>query len=187
MYGNANTRRRLGNPSILLPTAPCKYGIFCPIYPVLFVHFFDLEDMGLKVDVGGQLCDWIAALGLAEAELSDLQCGKASRLLARRGTKVSIALGLDNRFRQFINRPATFALLNKKTAYELTHIVYYLSEYGGRDPNLACGAVQCLKFSGIIPYLDQNADLLADNCIALRFVGQRTQPQLGGLDCNNAL
>ena len=92
MYGNANTRRRLGNPSILLPTAPCKYGIFCPIDPVLFVHFFDLEDMGLKVDVGGQMCDWIAALGLAQAELSDLQCGKASRLLARRGTKVSIAL-----------------------------------------------------------------------------------------------
>jgi hypothetical protein len=149
--------------------------------------FFDLEDMGQKVDVGGQMCDWIAAQGLAKAELSDLQCGKASRLLARRGTNVSIALGLDNRFRQFINRSATFALLNKKTAYELTHIVYYLSEYGRSDPNLACGAVQSLKFLGIIPYLDQNADLLADNCIALRFASQRTQPQLGGLDCNNAL
>jgi hypothetical protein len=117
MYGNANTRRRLGNPSILLPTAPCKYGNFCPIYPVLFVNFFDLEDMGLKIDVGGQMCDWIAAQGLAEAELSDLQYGATSRLLARRGTKVSIALGLDNRLRQFINRSAIFALPNKKTAY----------------------------------------------------------------------
>jgi hypothetical protein len=68
MYGNANTRRRLGNPSILLPTALCKNGIFCPILTVLFVHFFDLEDMGLKVDVGGQMCDWVAAQGLAEAE-----------------------------------------------------------------------------------------------------------------------
>ena len=76
--------------------------------------FFDLEDMGLKVDVGGPMCDWIAAQGLAEAELSDLQCGEASRLLARRGTKVSIALELYYRFRQFINRSATFALLNKK-------------------------------------------------------------------------
>jgi hypothetical protein len=100
--------------------------------------FFDLENMGLKVDVGGQMCNWIAAQGLAEAELSDLQCGEASRFLARRGTKVSIALGLDDRSRQFINRSATFALANKKTAYELTYIVYYLSEYGRRDPNLAC-------------------------------------------------
>ena len=61
--------------------------------------------------------------------------------------------------------------------------MYYLSNYGRRDPNLACGAVPSLKFLETIPYLDQNADHLADNCIALRFAGQRTQPQLGGLDC----
>ena len=145
--------------------------------------FFDLEDMGMKVDVGGQMCDWIAAQGLAEAELSDLQCEEASLLLARRGTKVSKALGIDDGLRQFINRSATFALPNKKTPYELTHVVYYLSNYGRRDPNLACGAVPSLKFLETIIYLDQNADLLADNCIALRFAGQRTQPQLGGLDC----
>jgi hypothetical protein len=147
MYGNATTRRRLGNSSILLPTAPCKNGIFRPILPVLFIHFFDHEDMGLKVDVGGQMCDWVAAQGLAEAELSDLQFGEVSRLLVRRGTKVSIDLGLDVRLCQFINRSATFALPNKKTAYELTHIVFYLSKYGRRDPNLDCGAVQSLKFS----------------------------------------
>jgi hypothetical protein len=29
---------------------------------------------------------------------------------------------------------------------------------------------------GIIPYLEQNADLLAENCIALRFAGQRPSP-----------
>jgi len=116
--------------------------------------------MGLKVDVGGQMCDWVAAQGLAEAELSDLQCEEASRLLARLGTKVSIDLGLDDRLRQFINRSATFAR-SKKTAYELMYIVFYLFEYGRRDPNLDCGAVQSLKFLGIIPDLDQNADLLA--------------------------
>jgi hypothetical protein len=54
--------------------------------------------------------------------------------------------------------------------------VFYLSEYRLRDPNLDCRAVQSLKFLGIIPYLDQNADLLAENCIALRFAGQRPSP-----------
>ena len=101
------------NPST---NSPLQIWHFCPIYPVLFVHFFDLEDMGMKVDVGGQMCDLIAAQGLAEAELSDLQCEEASLLLARRGKKVSIALGIDDGLRQFINRSATFALPNKKNA-----------------------------------------------------------------------
>jgi hypothetical protein len=122
------------------------------------------------------MCDSVAVQGLAETELSDLQCAEVSWLLARRGTKVSIDLGPDDRLRQFINCSATFALPNKKTAYELTHIVFYLSEYGHRDPNLDCGAVQSPKFLGIIPFVGQNADLLAENYIALRFAGQRPSP-----------
>ena len=130
-----------GQPINFSTNRPCKNGIFAQYYRFYLSIFFDLEDMGLKVDVSGQMCVWVAAQGLAEAELSDLQFGEVSRLLARRGTKVFIDLGLDDRLRQFINRSATFALPNKKTAYELTHIVFYLSEYGRRDPNLDCGAV----------------------------------------------
>ena len=155
---------------------PAKMAFFAQYYRFYLSICLDLEDLGLKGDVGGQMCDWVPAQGLAEAELSDLQRGEASRLLARRGTKVSIDHGLDDRLRQFINRSATFALPNKKAAYELTHIVFYLSEYGRRDPKLDCGAVQSLNFVGIIAYLDQNADLLAEICIALRFAGQTPSP-----------
>ena len=54
--------------------------------------------------------------------------------------------------------------------------MFYFSKYGRRDPNLDCCAFQYLKFLEIIPYLDQNADLLAENYIALRFAGQRPSP-----------
>ena len=85
--------------------------------------------------------EWVATQGLAEVELSGFQRGEAFRLLSRRGKKIPIDTGLDDRLRQFINRSATLALPNKKAAYELTHIVFYLSEYGRRDPKLDAGAI----------------------------------------------
>ena len=90
----------------------------------------DLEDLGLKGNLGEQMGKWVATQRLAEVELSNLQRGEVFRLVSRRGNKISIDTGLDVRLRQFINRSATLALPNKKSAYELTHIVSYLSEYG---------------------------------------------------------
>jgi hypothetical protein len=73
-------------------------------------------------------------------------------------------------------KTACFAPSNKKVAYELTHIVFYLSKYGRRDPKLDCGAVQSHDFIGIIAYLDQNTDHFAEICIALGFGGQTPGP-----------
>ena len=124
-----------------------------------------------------RLCAWVADQGLIEAELSDLQRAEARRLLARRGVMPQTAdAGLDDRLRAFINRPATFALPNKKAAYELTHIVFYLSEYGRRDPCLDAGAMTSLHYAGILAHLDQNMDLLAEVCVALRQAGQVPAP-----------
>ena len=151
---------------------PATMAFFAQYYRFYLSICLDLEDLGLKGNLGEQMGEWVATQGLAEAELSDLQRGEAFRLLSRRGKKIPIDTGLDDRLRQFINRSATFALPNKKAAYELTHIVFYLSEYGRRDPKLDAGAIQSLNFVGIIAYLDQNADLLAEICTALRFAGE---------------
>ena len=151
---------------------PATMAFFAQYYRFYLSICLDLEDLGLKGNLGEQMGEWVATHGLAEAELSDLQRGEAFRLLSRRGKKIPIDTGLDDRLRQFINRSATFALPNKKAAYELTHIVFYLSEYGRRDPKLDAGAIQSLNFVGIIAYLDQNADLLAEICTALRFAGE---------------
>lgn len=146
---------------------------FYPQYYRFFLSMvLDLEDLGMGGAKGQALCEWVVAEGLAEAELSDLQRAEARRLLSRRGAAAPVSEGaLGDRLRRFAERPDTFALPNRKAAYELTHIVFYLSDYGRCDPGLGPAAVQSLTFTGLVAYLDQNHDLLAEICTALRFAG----------------
>lgn len=146
---------------------------FPQYYRFLLSLCLDLEDLGLGGNKGEVLCAWAAREGLAEAELSDLQRAEARRLLARRNIDPGPDQnGLTERLHQFIERSATFVVPNKKAAYELTHIVFYLSEYGRCDPGLSAEAITSLEFAGLLAYLDQNIDLLAEICVALRFAGQ---------------
>ncbi|WP_163849469.1 DUF6902 family protein [Pseudooceanicola aestuarii] len=146
---------------------------FFPQYYRFFLSIcLDLEDLGLPGSKGAALVAWAARQGLADAELSDLQRGEARRLMLRRGIDpMSHDPGLDDRLRAFVERPATFVMPNKKAAYELTHTVFYLSEYGRKSPELTGRTKECLNFAGTLAYLDGNADLLAEICVAMRFAG----------------
>ncbi|MFW8592744.1 DUF6902 family protein [Cribrihabitans neustonicus] len=168
-------------PGALAPLAEFYGGaarhvsFFRQYYRFILSICLDLEDLGLEgagSGQGAQIAEWVAARGLPGAELSDLQRAEARRLLARRGVAFRDA-GLDDRLRDFIARPQTFAVPNKKAAYELTHIVFYLSEYGRRCPDLPPEALTSLEFTGLIAFLDQDADLLAEVCIALRYAAAR--------------
>ena len=150
---------------------------FPQYYRFLLSIGLDLEDLGLPGDQMTDLCHWVAQRGLPDAELSDLQRAEAQRLLARRGVVCAAAdPGLNGRLRRFIDRSDTFALPNKKAAYELTHIVFYLSEYGRRDPRLGPDALRSLRFAGILAHMDQNMDLLAEICVALCYAGVQPDP-----------
>ncbi len=154
---------------------PERLAFFPQYYRFLLGLCLDLEDLGMPGQHGDALCAQVKAAGFAEAELSDLQRAEARRLMARR-IDLPQDQGLDDRLRAFAARSQTFALPNKKAAYELTHIVFYLSEYGRRDPMLDQNAVVSLEYAGLLAYLDQNADLLAEVCVALRFAGQTPSP-----------
>lgn len=152
---------------------------FFPQYYRFFLSIcLDLEDLGHPGDKGASLCDWAAHAGLAEAELSDLQRAEARRLYLRRGLDpMAHDPGLDDRLRAFAARTETFALPNKKAAYELTHIVFYLSEYGRKPPELQPSALTSLHHAGTLAFLELNIDLLSEVCIALRFAGH-TPPEI---------
>lgn len=151
-----------------------KLGFFPQYYRFLLSICLDLEALGLPGTKGEELVHWAARQGLADAEMSDLQRAEARRLMLRRGVDpIPEDTGLTDRLHAFIDRSDTFALPNKKAAYELTHIVFYLSEYGRRDPGLSPAALTSLEYAGILAYLEQNADLLAEICVALRFAGQQ--------------
>jgi len=154
-----------------------RLGFFPQYYRFLLSICLDLEDLGMSGNKGEALVRWAASEGLAEAELSDLQRLEARRLMMRRGVNpLPGDDGLEDRTRAFISRPATFAMPNKKAAYELTHIVFYLSEYGRRDPQLGADAIRSLEYAGLLAYLDQNADLLAEICVAMRYAGAEPSP-----------
>jgi len=156
---------------------PDRISFFPQYYRFLLSIGLDLEDLGMPGEQMERLCTWVATQGLVDAELSDLQRAEARRLLARRGVGPGlIDTHLDERLRAFINRPETFALPNKKAAYELTHIVFYLSEYGRKDPKLDALALMSLEYAGILAHLEQNMDLLAEICVAIRQAGRLPSP-----------
>lgn len=157
-----------------------RIGFFPQYYRFFLSICLDLEDLGLGGDggdTGAALADWVAAQGLVGAELSDLQRAEARRLCRRRGVDpLARDHGLDDRLRAFARRTATFALPNKKAAYELTHIVFYLSEYGRRDPGADAAMAESLCHTGTLAFLELNIDLLSEVCIALRFAGRTPPP-----------
>jgi hypothetical protein len=153
-------------------TAAKRLVFFPQYYRFLLSLALDLEDLGFSGSIAQRMVDFASSQGLAEAELSDLQRAEARRLMIRRGVDPINDEGLNDRLRAFAGRNATFALPNKKAAYELTHIVFYLSEYGRRDPEVGEDVIRSLHFAGLTAFLDQNADLLAEICIALMQAGE---------------
>lgn len=145
---------------------------FQQYYRFILSICLDLEDLGLAGHKSEAIAQWVARQGLAEGELSDLQRAEAHRLLQRRDVAgVGDPSALNARLHGFINRSETFTLPNRKAAYELTHIVFYLSEYGRRDPSLGQSALISLEYAGLLAYLDQNSDLLAEICLAMLYAG----------------
>lgn len=158
-----------------------RLGFFPQYYRFLLSICLDLEDLGMPGNKGEALVRWVACEGMADAEMSDLQRFEARRLMLRRGVDpLPHDSGLEDRMRRFMERSATFAMPNKKAAYELTHTVLYLSEYGRRDPGLSDAAITSLEFAGLLAYLDQNADMLAEVCVALRYGGATPSPTWEG-------
>ena len=155
---------------------PTRLAFFPQYYRFLLSIALDLGALGLNgLDAAGLVARAVAD-GLPESELSDLQRAEAA-LFARR---VGLDLpddGLTERLMRFAGRSATFALPNKKAAYELTHIAFYLSDYGRHAFEGAETLRESLEFAGLVAWLEQNTDLLAEVCMALRYCGA-TPPAL---------
>lgn len=153
-------------------TIESRLEFFPQYYRFLLSICQDLEALGLGSGKGPRLAQWVSDQGLANAELSDLQRGEAGRLLSRVGVTSDVDQDqINDRLRNFVSRSETFSVPNKKAAYELTHIAFYLSEYGRKDPCFSANARQSLKFSGTLAFLDCNWDLLAEVLVAMRYCG----------------
>lgn len=152
--------------------ARARLAFFPQYYRFILSVALDLEALGMPGDSAEAMCAWAHRMDLAGGETSDIQRLEAFRLMQRRGfDPVADQGAAEQRLRDFIARPERFALPNKKAAFELTHIVFYLSEYGRKDPGLGPEALRSLENAGILAFLDGNLDLLAEICVALRYAG----------------
>lgn len=165
---NRETRVRLEDYMPFYEGIERRLFFFRQYYRFYLSICMDLEDLGVQGEKAACLAQWAKKHKLAEGELSDLQRAEARRLLARRNIELRDD-GLSDRLRAFAQDSARFAMPNTKIAYELTHIVFYLSEYGRRDPDLQPEALESLRNVGLLAFIDQNMDLLAEVCISLRY------------------
>lgn len=157
-------------------TARSRMAFFPQYYRFHLSICLDLESLGMPGDTGAALAEEVARQDMVGGETSDLQRLEVRRQLDRRGIDTRPAdPGLEDRIRAFIGRPRAFAVPNRKAAYELTHAVFYLSDFGRRDPRLDAEALDSLEFAGLLALLDENTDLLAEICLALGYAG-RTAP-----------
>lgn len=148
-----------------------RFAFFPQYYRFLISITADLEDLGLVGDRAERLIDKAQKNGLIDAELSDLQRAEARRLYARRMGQGAHA-DLGARLLDFTARTETFAIPNKKAAYEPTHIVFYLTDYGRQTFDFPSETITSLLYVGLVALIDQNADLLAEVCLALRYAGE---------------
>ena len=84
-----------------------------------------------------------------------INCARAGLINedAMRTARAEKAAALEARLRAFAGRSQTFAMPNKKAAYELTHIIFYLSDYGRQIPELPDGTLKSLHFTGLLAFL----------------------------------
>lgn len=146
---------------------------FFPQYYRFFLHMVcDLRDLGLSGPEPAALMQIALKSGAPQAETSDVLRAESQWLARRAGlARDDDARQLLGRLARLVADPARFALPNRKVGYELTHIAFYLSDYGKTPGAAPEGLDTSLRYVGILAWMEQNFDLLAECCLALRFIG----------------
>lgn len=141
----------------------------------------DLEDLGLTGHVGKKLCNYVRENHFLDYDTSDSRRLETLSLLRRRLKPNTVEkehrLRLLDNIDWFIAHPHCFSRLNKPFFYELTHIIFFLTEYGSTSWPLSRSGEDCIKVMGALAFLDNDCDLLAEVCICYSFLGLEC-PQL---------
>jgi hypothetical protein len=145
---------------------------FFPQYYRMYLSLaVDLRILGWADAPVEEMARFVQAADLAQIELSDSHRNEARLLLRRAGAEIDADTGLDARLQRFVRHSAAFCLPNRRAAYDLTHIVFHASDYGratlAPDPDLT----RSLVHAGLVAWLEDNLDLLAEVTLALRLSG----------------
>ena len=152
----------------------------CVLYPQYYRFVLrmviDLEDLGMNGTTSDDICALVIDDGLVDFETSDTRRLESLYLLRQRRNDVLIndrRSALLENVDRFINLPKLFGKLNKPLCYDLTHLVFFLTEYGKKPWTLSNSIDACLMNVGVLALLDNDIDLLSEVCICLRFLGKQ--------------
>ena len=146
---------------------------FFPQYYRLYLSMaVDLRALGMRDAPVSEAADFIQSQRLPEIELSDTHRGEADLLLRRAGVDLPADTARSDRLAQFAENAVAFCLPNRRAAYDLTHIVFHESDYGRRPTRPNAARRLSLIHAGLIAWLEDNMDLMAEIVIALRLQGE---------------
>lgn len=152
--------------------APSRMRFFPQYYRLILSLVRDLASVGYPEHIKIELQGFVRQRGFARGELSDLQRLEALYLLDESADAVERDIDLVRRVRSFAENAAFFAVPNRKAAFELTHLVFYLGGYGEHKPDWFTRLTPSLHNAGLIALLDRDIDLLAEVIVALSYCGE---------------
>ena len=173
---------------LLEPAALEHYRVFydnalptCKFFPQYFRFILgivmDLENLGYQGNTGEKICEYVVQQGYLDYETSDTRRLEILTLLARRRPDGTLEKSYRNKLIQsidkFISRPEHFVVFNKPLFYELTHFIFFLTNYGEAPCPLKNPPIEALTNVGILALLDDDVDLLSEICICFKFLGEK--------------
>jgi len=153
----------------------------CELYPPFFRFFLaiilDLEALGMPGDKGEVLSDYVLKRDLFDHETSDTRRWEIVNLLARTGRTPNYTFdtreALEDRARGFFHNPDRFIKFNRPLFYDLTHIIFFWTNYGQLKMEAYPELLKSLTNIGLLAFLDNDYDLLAEVCLCFEFVGEK--------------
>ena len=171
-----------------------KIDKLCELYQPFFRYFLalalDLEDLGMSGHKGEVLIDYVFKHDLYAYDTSDTRRLEIIHLLSRRGRqpefKTDSYEALLKRVTGFLVQSDRFIKLNRPLFYEFTHLIFFGTDFGNislcNDENI----FKSLNHIGMLAYLDNDTDLLAEVCLCYRFL-KRPVPKIWMKTCSENL
>lgn len=151
---------------------------FTKLYPQFYRFTLgmaaDLEKAGMKGCESRKIFEYIKDLRLLYFDTSDTRKLETLTMFQHQAPlnaeDTDLHLSIIRRIDKLISNPEWFTKFNKPLFYELTHIIFFLTDYGNQALPLQNDALRCLKYMGVLCLLDNDGDLLAEVCICLNYM-----------------
>lgn len=155
-----------------------KIDKLCYLYPPFYRFFMaialDLEDLGMPGRKGEELLDYVVKHNFYTADTSDTRRMEIINLLARRDRLPNFGMdsqeSLFERVIAFLEQTERFIKFNRPLFYDVTHLVFYITNYGINPIPQSDKILQSLNHIGMLAYLDNDIDLLSEVCICYAFL-----------------